>query len=205
MNQSHNAQGPESPKLWTSHLLGWARHLTQGLLPDTRDHKPLPWPVLSLQIKHPNEDIQPSFSKVWQCLSSTKPPENHCNTVNFVSTWSLRTYGTLPMPMNLAAYAEESDKVQKSPRTNAWKAQTPSASSSLKISLKTEENKFATPWWYARSNPIRRIPIEHASPLLVVKFASPEMYVRQLVPSTSLNSSLTVFCRVTMRALSALI
>ena len=50
------------------------------------------------------------------------------------------------MPMNLADYAKELAKDQKSPRTNAWKAQTPSASSSLRISPKTEENKFATPW-----------------------------------------------------------
>ena len=79
------------------------------------------------------------------------------------------------MTMNLVAYDKESDKVQKAPRTNVWKAQTPSVSSSLKIYLKTEENKFSTSWLSARSNLIRRIPIEHASPSLVVKFATPEM------------------------------
>ena len=175
MNQSHCAQCTESPKPCNSHIQGWARHLTQVLLTDARDHKPLPWLVLSLQPKHTNADIQPSFSKVWKYLSSTKPPDNHYNTVNFVSTRSLRTYGTLPMPINLAAYAKELEKVQKAPRTNAWKEKTPSTSSSLKISLKTEENKHATPWLSARPNLIRRIPIEHASPLLVVKFATPEM------------------------------
>ena len=79
------------------------------------------------------------------------------------------------MPMNLAAYAKELDKVQKAPSTNAWKAQTPSASSSLRISLKTEETKFSTPWLSARSNLISRIPIERALPSLVFKFATPEM------------------------------
>ena len=79
------------------------------------------------------------------------------------------------MPMNLAAHAKESDKDQKAPRTNTWKAQTTSASSSLKISLKIEEKKFATPWLSVRTNLIRRIPIEHASPSLVVKFPTPEM------------------------------
>ena len=41
MNQSHGAQGPESPKPWTRHIPGWARHLTQGLLTDACYHKPL--------------------------------------------------------------------------------------------------------------------------------------------------------------------
>ena len=79
------------------------------------------------------------------------------------------------MPMNLADYAKESAKDQKSPRTNTWKAQTPYASSSLKISLKTEKKKFVTPLLYARLNLIRRTPIKHASPSLVEKSATPEM------------------------------
>ena len=79
------------------------------------------------------------------------------------------------MPMNSADYAKESTKYKKSPRTNEWKALTPSASSSLKISLKIEEKKFDTPWLSVRTNLIRRIPIEHASPSLVVKFPTPEM------------------------------
>ena len=141
----------------------------------SRDHKLLPWPMQSLQHKQPNYNIHPSFSKVCQCLSWTKPLYNHYNTVNCISTRSSRTYGTLPMPMNVAAYAKESDRVQKDPRTNGWKAQTPSASSSLKISLNTEEKKFSTPWLSARSNLIRRIPIEQTSPSLVVKFATPDM------------------------------
>ena len=77
--------------------------------------------------------------------------------------------------MNLAAYVKESDTVQKAPSTNAWKAQKPSASSSLRISPKTKEKIFATPWLSERSNLIKKIPIEHASPSPVVKFANQEM------------------------------
>ena len=79
------------------------------------------------------------------------------------------------MPINLVAYVKESDKFQKSPSANAWKAQTPSASSSLKMSPKIEESKFATAWLSARSNLIKNITIEHASPSQVVKFDTPEM------------------------------
>ena len=79
------------------------------------------------------------------------------------------------MPMNLADYAKESARDQKSPRTNAWKAQTPSKSSSLKISLKTEENKFFTPWLSEKLNLMSNIPIEQASTLLLAKFVTPIM------------------------------
>ena len=77
--------------------------------------------------------------------------------------------------MNLVAYVKELNKVQKPPSANAWKAQTPSASSSLNIPPKTEEKTSATPWLSARSNLIKKTPIEHASPSQVVKFATPEM------------------------------
>ena len=79
------------------------------------------------------------------------------------------------MIMNLADYVKESDTVQKTPSTNKWKAQITSASSSLRMSPKTEEERFATPWLSTRSNLIKKIPIKHASPSQVVKFATPEM------------------------------
>ena len=44
----------------------------------------------------------------------------------------------------------------------------------------------------------------HASPLLVAKSATPEMYVRQQVASTFSISPLTVFCIFAIRAFSAL-
>ena len=74
------------------------------------------------------------------------------------------------MPMNSDNYAKELEKYKKAPRTNEWKAQTPSASLYLKIPPKTEENKFGTPWLYVRSKLKRRIPIGHTSPSLVSKF-----------------------------------
>ena len=130
---------------------------------------------------------------------------NSYNTANCVSTRSLCTFGILTMPMNLAAYAKELDRVQKAPSNNVRKAQTPSASSSLRISPKTEENKFPTPWLSARSNLTKKIPIEHELRSQVVKFATPGMKVRQPVHSTSSNSSLTVFCCAAMHALYDLI
>ena len=77
--------------------------------------------------------------------------------------------------MNLAASAKELDKVQKAPITNAWKAQTPSDSSSSPISHKEDDMKFATPWWSARSNLTRKTQIARASTLQVVKFDNPGM------------------------------
>ena len=69
--------------------------------------------------------------------------------------------------MNSADYAKESEKDQRYPQTNHWKALTPSVSFALKISLKTEEKKFSTPWLCVRSDLKRNIPIGHTSLLLV--------------------------------------
>ena len=69
--------------------------------------------------------------------------------------------------MNSANYAKDSAKYKGAPGTNAWRARTPSASLDLKISLDTEENKFATPWLCVKSNLKSKIPIAHASLLLV--------------------------------------
>ena len=91
--------------------------------------------------------------------------------------------------MNSADYAKELAFDQNSPGTNEWKARTPSASLDFKISLNTEEKKFATPWLYVRSNLKIRIPIGHASPSLVAKY------------STQAMSSLTVSCLVAIRTL----
>ena len=77
--------------------------------------------------------------------------------------------------MKLAAYAKELDRDQKAPITNDWRARTHSTSLYLKISIKTEENKFSTPWLYVRSNLKRRIPIGHTSPSLVAKSATQAM------------------------------
>ena len=79
------------------------------------------------------------------------------------------------MPMNYADFAKESAKYQKSPRTNKWKAQSPSALSVLKISLKTGEKKYFTTLLFVSSNLIRRIPIGHTSPSLVSKSTTPTM------------------------------
>ena len=59
--------------------------------------------------------------------------------------------------MNMTDSAKELEKFQKAQINNAWKAQTPSASSSLLISPKTDKTKFATPWLSARSNLTRKI------------------------------------------------
>ena len=79
------------------------------------------------------------------------------------------------MPMNSADYSEELAKDQKAPITNDWRARTHSTSLYLKISIKTEENKFATPWLYVRSNVKTRITIRHTSPSLVAKYDTQEI------------------------------
>ena len=65
-----------------------------------------------------------------------KPQDRYYNTANSARTRRLRTYGTHPMPMSSANYAKESEKVQRTPITNAWRSRTPSASLDLKISLR---------------------------------------------------------------------
>ena len=77
--------------------------------------------------------------------------------------------------MNLANSAKGLEKVQKDQGRNAWKAQTPSDSSSLQISHKTDDMKFATPWWSLRSNLTSKTQIAHTSPLKVVTFSTPGM------------------------------
>ena len=77
--------------------------------------------------------------------------------------------------MNSSDYAKYSEKYQRTPKTNVWRAQTPSASLDLKISIDTEETKFATPWLYVKSELKSNIPIVHASLSLVAASVIPEI------------------------------
>ena len=75
--------------------------------------------------------------------------------------------------MKFAKYSKVLGKAQMPLGSNGWKAQTPYDSSSSQISHKTDDMKFATPWWSARSNPTRKTQIARASPSQVAKFATP--------------------------------
>ena len=145
MSQLHNAPGPKYHIPCTLHLQGWTTQHTLVLFPVARGHKLLPWPMSLLRLRRPNESTHPSFSKSWHCLYSEKLQENYYNTANSASTQILRTYGTHPTPMNSADYVKDLAKDQRAPRTNAWCSRTTSASLDLRISLKKEEKKFATP------------------------------------------------------------
>ena len=142
MSPLYDAPAPKYHIPWDLHLQGWTRQYTLGLLPVSLGHKLLPWPMSLLRPRRPNNGTEPSYSKVCHCLSLTKPQKNYYSTTNSASTRILRTYGTHPTPMNSAEYAKDSEKYQRAPRTNVWKARTLSASLDFNISLETEENNF---------------------------------------------------------------
>ena len=184
MSQLHDAPGQKYHIPWTLHLQGWTRQQTSGLLPGTLCHKLLPFPMSLLRPRRPNDSTQPSFSKVWHCLSLKKPQDNYYNTANSASTRSLRTYVTHPTPMKSDDCAKESAKNKRAPRINVWRTQTPSASLDVKIYLETEENKISTSWFCVRLDLKSNIPIRYASPSLIA--ASPILATKTgpQVPST---------------------
>ena len=107
MSPLHYAPGPKHHTPWTLHLQGWTRQHNAGLFTGALGHKLLTWTMLSLKSRRPNDGTHPSFSKVWHCLSSTKPQDNFYITADSASTRSLRTYRTHTTPMNSEKYAKK--------------------------------------------------------------------------------------------------
>ena len=107
MSPLQDTPDPKYHITWTLYLQKWTMQQTSDLLPSALGHNLLPWLMSSLDPRQTNCSTQTSLSKVWRCLSLTKPQDNYYSTTKSTSPQSLHTYGTHPTPMNLADYAKE--------------------------------------------------------------------------------------------------